>query len=498
MTSFVLAIDHGTTSSRAVLVDQDGHIVSISQREHRQILPHPDWVEHDPEEVWSNIVAVTTEVAAFAADGGHEIVAVGITNQRETTVLWDKNTGKPFYNAIVWQDTRTGDIIDQVAEDGGIDRLRPLTGLPLSPYFSASKIKWIFDNVEGVREAANRGDVLAGTMDTWLTWKLTGEHVTDVSNASRTLLMDLHTCQWRENLADLFDIPLSILPRIVPSSGVVANVTAIEGLDGVPVAGILGDQQSANFGQAAFLPGEAKNTYGTANALLVNVGETPVMSHSGLITTVAYQLEGQPVSYALEGVIAVAGSLINWVRDNLELAPDIAGLEELIRSVPDNGGVYLVPAFSGLFAPHWRNDARGVIVGLGYSAKRAHIARAAMEAIAFQSSEIFRAMKDDTGLAMPEIRVDGGMVRNDLLMQFQADILGIPVVRPKEIESTALGAAYVAGLAVGFWSSLEDVRKNWREDTRWTPSIDEETRQRLLADWDRAIQKSLGWVVSHN
>jgi len=495
MTELVLAIDHGTTSTRAVLVDNDGHIVSIAQREHQQILPHPGWVEHDPLEVWANTVDVVEQVVAFAADNSHTIAAVGITNQRETSVLWDRNTGKPLYNAIVWQDVRTGDFIDEIARNGGIDQLRPITGLPLAPYFSASKISWILDNVDGVRAAAESGDVLFGTMDSWLTWNLTGEHVTDVSNASRTLLMDLHTLSWREDLAQMFRIPMSILPRIVPSSGVVATVTGIAGLEGVAVAGILGDQQSANFGQAAFLPGEAKNTYGTANALLVNVGQTPVMSDNGLITTVAYQLEGQPVSYALEGVIAVAGSLMNWLRDNLELVSDVAELEALVESVPDNGGVYLVPAFSGLFAPHWRSDARGVIVGLGYSSKRAHIARAAMEAIAFQSSEIFRAMRQDTGLDMPEIRVDGGMVRNDLLMQFQADILGIPVVRPQEIESTALGAAYVAGLAVGFWATLDDVRKNWREDTRWVPSIDDRQRTALLDDWDRAIDKSLGWVV---
>ena len=495
MTELVLAIDHGTTSTRAVLVDNDGQIVSIAQREHQQILPHPGWVEHDPLEVWANTVDVVEQVVAFAADNSHTIAAVGITNQRETSVLWDRNTGKPLYNAIVWQDVRTGDFIDEIARNGGIDQLRPITGLPLAPYFSASKISWILDNVDGVRAAAESGDVLFGTMDSWLTWNLTGEHVTDVSNASRTLLMDLHTLSWREDLAQMFRIPMSILPRIVPSSGVVATVTGIAGLEGVAVAGILGDQQSANFGQAAFLPGEAKNTYGTANALLVNVGQTPVMSDNGLITTVAYQLEGQPVSYALEGVIAVAGSLMNWLRDNLELVSDVAELEALVESVPDNGGVYLVPAFSGLFAPHWRSDARGVIVGLGYSSKRAHIARAAMEAIAFQSSEIFRAMKQDTGLDMPEIRVDGGMVRNDLLMQFQADILGIPVVRPQEIESTALGAAYVAGLAVGFWATLDDVRKNWREDTRWVPSIDDSQRTALLDDWDRAIDKSLGWVV---
>jgi len=499
MADYVVAIDHGTTSTRAIFFTHQGEMSAVASLEHEQILLQPGWVEHDPREVWENTRKVLLTAKEALADDSARILAIGVTNQRETTVVWDRKTGEPVYNAIVWQDTRTQDFIDSLASNGGPDRLRADTGLPLATYFSGSKIKWILDEVEGVRTRANAGDVICGTMDSWLVWNLTGgvnggAHVTDPTNASRTLLMDLTTVTWREDLAALFDVPMSMLPKIVPSSAVVAPVVGIAGYEGVPVAGILGDQQSANFGQAAVYPGESKNTYGTANALLVNVGTTPVPSKKGLLTTVAYQLEGQAPTYALEGVIAVAGSLIHWLRDNLELISEFSEVETLAGQVEDNGGAYIVPAFSGLFAPYWRADARGVFVGLTHFVKKAHIARAALEAIAFQSSEIISAMREDTGLEIAEIRVDGGMVRNNLLMQFQADILGIPVLRPTVIESTALGAAYVAGLAVGFWRDLEEIRANWKEDTRWEPTMSASQREHLLAQWAKAVDKSLGWA----
>lgn len=500
MTDYVVAIDHGTTSTRAIFFTHGADIASIASLEQEQILLHPGWVEHDPVEIWENTRTVLVKARESLEDDSARILAIGVTNQRETTVVWDPITGKPVYNAIVWQDTRTQGLIDELSRDGGADRLRADTGLPLAPYFSASKINWILNSVEGARSRAEAGELLCGTMDSWLVWNLTGganggSHVTDVTNASRTLLMDLATVTWREDLAALFDVPMSMLPTIIPSSSVVAPVVGIPGFEGVPVAGILGDQQSANFGQAAVYPGESKNTYGTANSLVVNVGTTPVPSKKGLLSTVAYQLEGQPPTYALEGVIAVAGSLIHWLRDSLELISEFSEVETLAGQVEDNGGAYIVPAFSGLFAPYWRADARGVFVGLTQFVKRAHIARAALEAIAFQSSEIVTAMQEDTGWKMQEIRVDGGMVRNDLLMQFQADILGIPVLRPMVIESTALGAAYVAGLAVGFWRDLEEIRANWKEDKRWEPTMSSTDREHLLSQWAKAVEKSLGWAI---
>jgi glycerol kinase len=496
---YVLAIDHGTTSTRAVAVDNAGTMLAVSQKEHQQILPRAGWVEHDPREIWENTRQVLEETLQQLGLAEVSIVAVGVANQRETTVVWDKHTGIPVYNAIVWQDTRTHEFIESLSEEGGIDRFRNDTGLPLAPYFSASKLWWILSHVEGVRERAMAGDLMAGTMDSWLVWNLTGgvqtgQHVTDVTNASRTLLMDLKSLTWREDLAAVFDIPLGLLPRIVASSQVVGPVVGFEGLKGVPVAGILGDQQAACFGQAAVYPGESKNTFGTANGLLVNIGGEPVTSSHGLITTVAYQLEGHAPTYALEGIIAVAGSLIHWLRDNLKIISAFNDVEPLANEVDDNGGVYIVPAFSGLFAPYWRSDARGVIVGLTHFVNQAHIARAALEAIAFQSAEILHAMREDSGVDIHEIRVDGGMVRNELLMQMHANIAGIPVIRPSEIESTALGAAYAAGIAVGFWSGLEDIRENWREDKRWLPDLAPADRDHALSQWAKAVEKSLGWV----
>lgn len=499
MAEYVLAVDHGTTSTRAILFNHDGDICSVAQREHRQILPHAGWVEHDGLEVWENTQAVITECLALLEDPARVVRSVGVSNQRETTIMWDRRTGVPVYNAIVWQDTRTQDLIDVLSRDGGSERVRAITGLPLATYFSGSKMNWILENVEGARALAQEGNLLAGTMDSWLVWNLTGgpsggSHVTDVTNASRTLMMDLTALQWRDDLAELFGVPMSVLPAIIASSVEVAPVQGIAGLEGVPVAGILGDQQAASFGQAAVYPGESKNTFGTSNALLVNVGAAPVVSRNGLLSTVAYQLEGQPASYALEGVIAVSGSLIHWLRDNMELISEFSEVEELAKRVDDNGGVYIVPAFSGLFAPYWRADARGVIVGLTHFVKRSHIARAALEAIGFQSAEIFHAMREDSGADMTEIRVDGGMVNNEMLMQFHADTAGIPVIKPKVIESSALGAAYVAGIAVGFWSGLDEIRANWQEEKRWEPSMSDHDRSEAMAQWSKAVERSFDWV----
>lgn len=499
MADYVLAVDHGTTSTRAIMFNHDGDICSVAQREHRQILPQAGWVEHDGVEVWANTRVVIAECLIQLDDPAATVRGVGVANQRETTIMWDRRTGVPVYNAIVWQDTRTQELIDVLSRDGGSDRIRAITGLPLATYFSGSKMNWILDNAEGARALAEQGDLLAGTMDSWLVWNLTGgphggAHVTDVTNASRTLMMDLTGLAWREDLAEIFGVPMSVLPTIVASSVDIAPVVGIAGLEGVPVAGILGDQQAASFGQAAVYPGESKNTFGTSNALLVNVGETPAISHNGLLSTVAYQLEGQRATYALEGVIAVSGSLIHWLRDNMELISEFAEIEELATRVDDNGGVYIVPAFSGLFAPYWRSDARGVIVGLTHFVTRAHIARAALEAIGFQSAEIFHAMREDSGADIAEIRVDGGMVNNETLMQFHADTTGIPVIKPKVIESSALGAAYVAGLAVGFWSGLEEIRDNWSEDKRWEPKMSEPERAEALRQWSRAVERSFDWV----
>ncbi len=498
MAEYIVAIDQGTTSTRAIVFDHAGGVVASGQREHEQILPRAGWVEHDPNEIWRNTREVVGQALSKADITRHEVAAVGITNQRETTVIWDRSTGEPVYNAIVWQDTRTQAIVDRLA-DGDPDRYRAATGLPLSTYFAGTKIVWILENVDGARERAERGELLFGTTDTWVTWNLTGGpeggvHVTDVTNASRTLLMNLETLDWDDALLAAFDIPRSLLPRIASSSEVYGTVESSSVLREVPIAGILGDQQAATFGQAAFEAGGAKNTYGTGNFLIVNTGTEIVRSSNGLLTTVAYRLGGEPAKYALEGSVAVTGSLVQWLRDNLGIIRDASEIEALARSVPDNGGAYFVPAFSGLFAPYWRSDARGAIVGLTRFVTKAHLARAALEATAFQTREVLDAVNADTGIPLTELRVDGGMIGNELLMQFQADILGVPVVRPVVAETTALGAAYAAGLAVGFWSNTEELASNWQEKMRWTPSLATEEREALLASWKKAVSKTFDWV----
>lgn len=498
---YVLAIDNGTSSTRAIVFNHVGEKVGTGQLETTQIFPKSGWVEQDPLEIWKNTLKVIELALDQAGASSQDIATVGITNQRETTVLWDRNTGIPVYNAIVWQDTRSQTIVDEVAMAGldspNLNRYKTETGLPLATYFSASKITWILNNIEGVRQRAQAGDIAFGTIDSWLVWNLTGGvnggvHITDVTNASRTLLMDLTTLSWNEKLLEAFDIPSGILPEIRSSSEIYGKV--VKPLEGVPVSGILGDQQAATFGQAAFSQGEAKNTYGTGNFLIFNTGKEIVHSKNGLLTTVAYQLGSEPARYALEGSIAVTGSLIQWLRDNLGIISSTGEIEPLAQSVPDNGGVYLVPAFSGLFAPYWRPDARGAIVGLTRFVNKAHIARAALEAVAFQTREVLEATNADTGLTLTELRVDGGMISNELLMQFQADILGVPVVRPSIAETTALGAAYVAGLSVGFWADKKELRGLWQEEKRWLPQISKEEREKLLRVWRKAVEKSLNWI----
>ena len=499
MADYILAIDQGTTSSRAIIFDKQGSIVSTGQLEHEQIFPKAGWVEHDPAEIWRNTGEVIGQALGKANLTRHDIAAVGITNQRETAVVWDRNTGEPVYNAIVWQDTRTQPIVDRLAADGGVERFKQRVGLPLATYFSGTKIVWILENVPGARERAEAGDLLFGTTDTWVLWNLTGGvdggvHATDVTNASRTMFMDLETLAWDDDILAAFGVPKSMLPEIRSSSEVygVANEHSL--LRETPIAGILGDQQAATFGQAAFQAGEAKNTYGTGNFLIFNTGEEIVHSRNGLLTTVGYKLGDQPVHYALEGSIAVTGSLIQWLRDNIGLISSATEVEELAKTVGDNGGAYFVPAFSGLFAPYWRPDARGALVGLTRYVNKGHIARAALEAIAFQTRDVVEAVNADAGIDLTELRVDGGATANDTLLQFQADILGVPVVRPVVAETTALGAAYAAGLAVGFWSSLEELAGNWQEDRRWTPSMDEAERERLDRNWKKAVAKTLDWV----
>ena len=499
MPDYVVAIDQGTTSTRAIVFDHSGSVVSSGQVEHEQIFPQAGWVEHDPMEIWDNTRTVIGLALSKADITRHEVAAVGITNQRETAVLWDRATGKPVYNAIVWQDTRTQSIVDRLGADGGLDRFKAKTGLPLATYFSATKLVWILDNVDGARERAENGELMFGTTDTWVLWNLTGGtdggvHATDVTNASRTMFMDLETLEWDDELLQAFGIPRSVLPEIRSSSEVYGEIEQSSLLREVPIAGILGDQQAATFGQAAFEAGGSKNTYGTGNFLIFNTGEEIVRSENGLITTVAYRLGDDKPRYALEGSIAVTGSLEQWLRDNLGIIREAADVEKLAKSVEDNGGVYIVPAFSGLFAPHWRSDARGVIVGLTRFANKGHFARAALESTAFQTREVLDAVNADTGLPLTELRVDGGMVANDTLMQFQADILGVPVIRPVVAETTALGAAYAAGLAVGFWNDLEEIAQYWQEDTRWEPSFDDEKREKLLTTWKKAVSKSLDWV----
>lgn len=498
---YVLAIDNGTTSTRAIVFDHAGSKCGTGQLETTQIFPKSGWVEHDPLEIWTNTLKVIELALGEASLEAADIAAIGITNQRETTVMWDKSTGIPVYNAIVWQDTRTQTIIDEVAEQGlsaaDVNRYKEKTGLPLATYFAASKVVWILNNVPGVKERAQTGELAFGTIDTWLLWNLTGginggKHITDVTNASRTLLMNLETLSWDEELLDAFQIPRELLPTIASSSEIYG--ASVSPLLGVPVSGILGDQQAATFGQAAFDSGEAKNTYGTGNFLIFNTGEEIVGSQNGLLTTVAYKLGESKAHYALEGSIAVTGSLIQWLRDNLGIISSASEVETLALSVPDNGGAYFVPAFSGLFAPHWRPDARGAIVGLTRFVNKAHIARAALEAVAFQTREVLDATNADTGVALSEVRVDGGMIANELLMQFQADLLGVPVIRPVVAETTALGAAYAAGLAVGFWANTEELRGLWQEEKRWLPQINAEERAKLLRVWNKAVEKSLNWI----
>jgi glycerol kinase len=499
MTDYVLAIDQGTTSSRAIIFDKSGSIVSTGQLEHKQIFPQAGWVEHDPKEIWDNTREVIGQALSKANITRHNIQAVGITNQRETAVVWDKTTGEPVYNAIVWQDTRTQSIVDRFAADGGVERFKQKVGLPLATYFSGTKIVWILENVPGAREKAEAGDLLFGNTDAWVLWNLTGGvdggvHATDVTNASRTLFMDLETLQWDDEILGIFNVPRSMLPEIRSSSEVYGHAHTSSLLREVPIAGILGDQQAATFGQAAFDQGEAKNTYGTGNFLIFNTGEEIIHSQNGLLTTLGYKLGDAKPHYALEGSIAVTGSLVQWLRDNLGLISSAPEIEELAKTVDDNGGAYFVPAFSGLFAPYWRSDARGALVGLTRFVNKGHIARAALEATAFQTREVLDAVNADSGVPLTELKVDGGMIANNALMQFQADILGVPVIRPVVAETTALGAAYAAGLAVGFWSGLDDLRANWQEDSRWTPQMDDAERERQLRNWKKAVTKTFDWV----
>ena len=497
MPKYIAAIDQGTTSTRCILFDHGGNIVSMDQAEHRQIYPQPGWVEHDALEIWARVEGVIACALEKAGLTTKDIAAVGITNQRETTVVWDRATGKPVYNAIVWQDTRTDEICHELTKEGGQDRLRLKTGLPLATYFSGPKIKWILDNVPGVREKAEAGELLFGTMDTWVIWNLTGKHVTDVTNASRTLLMNLETLDWDEEILALLDIPPAILPKIYSSSEVYGEVFPTrweDGLQGVPVAGDLGDQHAALFGQTCFSAGEAKNTYGTGCFMLMNTGEKPVLSKSGLLTTLGYKIGESPAVYALEGSIAVTGALVQWLRDNLGMIQKSSDVEALARSVEDAGGIYFVPAFSGLFAPYWRSDARGVIVGLTRYANKGHIARAALEATAYQTREVMDAMEKDSGVKLTALKVDGGMVFNELLMQFEADILDVPVIRPRVSETTALGAAYAAGLAVGFWKDYDELRANWGKDKEWRPSMPAKKRDALYAGWKKAVTRTFDWI----
>ena len=502
---YVLAIDQGTTSSRAILFNHDGGIVAVDQKEHEQIFPRAGWVEHDANEIWDNIRFVVGGVLAKAQINRHEIASVGITNQRESAVVWDKNTGEPVYNVIVWQDTRTQKICDRLAGEDGPDKYKDRVGLGLATYFAGPKVAWILENVAGARERAEAGDLLMGTMDTWTLWNLTGGvnggvHATDVTNASRTMLMNIDTLDWNPEICADMGIPVSMLPEIRPSSGVFGYGRKNGLLVDTPISGILGDQQAATFGQACFEKGQAKNTYGTGCFMLMNTGTTPVRSENGLLTTVCYQIGDEPAVYALEGSIAVAGSLVQWLRDNLGIIADSKDIEALASSVEDNGGAYFVPAFSGLFAPHWRPDARGALVGLTRYVNKAHIARAVEESTAYQTREVLEAMNRDaaasgsTGAALTELKVDGGMTRDELLMQFQADQVGVPVVRPKVAETTALGAAYASGIAVGFWSGTQDVIDNWAEDKRWEPTMEEAERERLFRNWNKAVQRTLDWV----
>jgi glycerol kinase len=497
MANYVGALDQGTTSTRFMIFDHHGAVVGIDQKEHEQIYPKPGWVEHDANEIWTRSQEVIAGALAKASISAADLAAVGVTNQRETTVVWDRRTGKPIHNAIVWQDTRTADICNQLGMDGGQDRFRPKVGLPLATYFSGPKIKWILENVEGARAGAEAGDYLFGNIDTWCIWNLTGgpnggAHVTDVSNASRTMLMNLETLDWDPEILGIMGIPRAMLPTIKPSSEVYGTGTG--DLSGVPIAGDLGDQQAALFGQTCFSAGEAKNTYGTGCFMLLNTGTKPVPSKSGLLTTLGYKIGSQPAVYCLEGSIAITGALVQWLRDNLGMIKTSPEIEELAKTVDDNGGVYFVPAFSGLFAPYWKNDARGVIAGLTRYVNKGHIARAVLEATAWQTREVLDAMNADSGVSLTALKVDGGMVFNELLMQFQADVLGVPVIRPMVAETTALGAAYAAGLAVGFWKEVEDLRVNWGKDKEWDPKMDPTEREKEYKFWKKAVTRTFDWV----
>jgi glycerol kinase len=500
MPKYVASIDQGTTSTRCILFDHGGNIVAVDQQEHQQIYPKPGWVEHDALEIWENTQEVMRGALKKADATSADVAAIGITNQRETTLVWEEATGRPVYNAIVWQDTRTDTICNELAKDAstspgtdsGQNRFRSTTGLPLATYFSGPKIKWILDNVPGARERAEKGELIFGNMDTWIIWNLTGEHITDVTNASRTLLMDLKTLDWDEEILGILGIPRAILPEIRSSSEVYGTAKGV--LGGIPVSGDLGDQQAALFGQTCYSVGEAKNTYGTGCFMLLNTGEKPVPSENGLLTTLGYKIGNQPAVYCLEGSIAITGALVQWLRDNLGLIEKSADVETLAGTVEDNGGIYFVPAFSGLFAPYWRSDARGAIVGMTRYANKGHIARAVLEASAYQTREVLEAMEADSGVRLTALKVDGGMVFNNLLMQFQSDILDVPVIRPKVAETTALGAAYAAGLAVGFWKNFDELRANWGKDKEWQPQMKSETRQNLYAGWKKAVTRTFDWV----
>jgi glycerol kinase len=494
------ALDQGTTSTRAMIFDHGGRVVSVAQKEHEQIFPKPGWVEHDAMEIWARSQEVLDEALDAAGASADDIAGLGITNQRETAVVWDKTTGEPIHNAIVWQDTRTDKLVDEFSADGGQDRFKEQTGLPLATYFSGPKVRWILDNVDGAREKAEAGDLVFGNMDTWVIWNLTGGkdgglHMTDVTNASRTLLFDLNKMAWDESIASTIGVPTSMLPDVRASSEVYGEVKGGK-FSGVKIAGDLGDQQAATFGQTCFAVGEAKNTYGTGNFLLLNTGTEAVQSKNGLLTTVCYKIGDAETVYALEGSIAVTGSLVQWLRDNLKLIKAAPEVEELAESVDDNGGLYIVPAFSGLFAPYWKSNARGVFAGLTRYVTAGHIARATLEATAYQSREIVEAMNQDSGVDLESLKVDGGMVQNDLLMQFQADLLGVPVIRPVVAETTALGAAYAAGLATGFWAEQEDLRENWQEDHRWEPKMDPGKRDEYFKYWKKAVTRTFDWFES--
>jgi glycerol kinase len=495
MPKYVGAVDQGTTSTRFMIFDHEGGVVSVHQLEHEQIYPQAGYVEHNPLEIIARTNDVMDGALKKAGLTAGDLAAIGITNQRETTMVWNRNTGKPYFNAIVWQDTRTDKICNELAKEGGQDRFRAKVGLPLATYFSGPKIKWILDNVEGVRSAAERGDAIFGNMDTWVIWNITGgtnggAHVTDVSNASRTMLMNLETLDWDDEILGIMGIPKQMLPEIRPSS----DPKVYGYWRGVPVCGDLGDQQAALVGQTCYAPGEAKNTYGTGCFMLINTGTEIVPSNSGLLTTLGYKMGDAPAVYCLEGSIAITGALVQWLRDNMDFFDFSKHIEDYAKQVPDSGGIYFVPAFSGLFAPYWQSDARGVIVGLTRYINKYHMCRAALDATAYQTREVLDAMEKDSGVTLKALKVDGGMVYNDTLMQFQSDILGVPVVRPVVAETTALGAAYAAGLAMGYWNNLEDLRQNWQIDKTYEPKMDEETRATLYKGWLKAVQRSMHWL----